>query len=120
MFMGTHHKNSIEPSPVPRLHQHIHKLLIASDFTFDHHSSIQLVRTTMYEPVSDRCITTTIIKPSKLPSDEYPVSGYGDRRDLPPPEKPPRRNSRALRRTSQQESNEESHDLLLSMTRRKM
>ncbi|XP_074025979.1 uncharacterized protein isoform X2 [Leptinotarsa decemlineata] len=81
------------------------KLEITSE---DYITTYKLVRTTMYEPVSDRCITTTIIKPSKLPTDEYPVSGYGDRRDLPPPEKPPRRNSRALRRTSQQESNEGS------------
>lgn len=47
----------------------------------------------MYEAVTDRCVTTTIIKPNKHP----PSDEYRNGMDLSPPEKPPRRHSRAQR-----------------------
>ncbi|KAG5880759.1 hypothetical protein JTB14_010942 [Gonioctena quinquepunctata] len=101
-----HHKNNNEP--VPRIHQHIHRILISPEFTFDFSSNIKVVRTTMYEPVLDRCVTTTLIKPSKLPIDEYSIYGYADKNDSPPPEKPPRRHSRAMKQASRHESNRDS------------
>lgn len=72
----------------------------------------------MYEPVMDRCVTTTIIKPNKHPlpppavppssTEPYSIKGcHREEKDLSPPEKPPRRYGRNQRhRLMSQESTE--------------
>ncbi|KAJ8969418.1 hypothetical protein NQ314_001759 [Rhamnusium bicolor] len=67
----------------------------------------------MYEPVKDRCVTTTIIKPTKYPNGACAINGYKDRKDLSPPEKPPRRYSRVQRQLIRQESREAIGNLKL-------
>lgn len=87
-------ENILKPS---RNHLHIHKLLISSDFLFEYHSDIKVIRSTMYEPVLDRCVTTTIIKPSRLPTDDFSINDYGEYEEKtvlsPQPEETHRRQS---------------------------
>lgn len=51
----------------------------------------------MYEPVLDRCVTTTIIKPSRLPTDDFSINDYGEYEEKtvlsPQPEETHRRQS---------------------------
>ncbi|KAJ8953338.1 hypothetical protein NQ318_012133 [Aromia moschata] len=91
---GSEVKNN---SVAPKSHQHFHRLIIPLEATFSSDSGLQVIRSTMYEPVTDRCVTTTIIKPTKYPHDDSSVNEYENRKDLSPPEKPPRRHSRAQR-----------------------
>jgi hypothetical protein len=59
----------------------------------------------MYEPVSDRCVTT-IISPKYANHNAFDPSDEGCTRtnELVPPEKPPRKNK--MNKQSKQESNE--------------
>uniref|UniRef100_A0A6P7FJD9 Uncharacterized protein LOC114330851 isoform X1 n=2 Tax=Diabrotica virgifera virgifera TaxID=50390 RepID=A0A6P7FJD9_DIAVI len=107
------HKFKDTSIPVHRLnkksknHQHIHKLLISSNLIFDFHSDLKVIRSTMYEPVLDRCVTSTIIKPSRHPTDDFLINEYGENNDLepPPPERPPRRHGKISKQNGSQETN---------------
>ncbi|CAH1159547.1 unnamed protein product [Phaedon cochleariae] len=105
-----------EPLPAISAHQHTHKFVIPSNEIFDFSSDIKVIRSTMYEPVLDRCVTTTVIKPSKHPIEEFSINGYGDhdQNDPEPPDKPPRRQARPLehRKSRQELESEEGNSIL--------
>ncbi|CAG9836201.1 unnamed protein product [Diabrotica balteata] len=65
-----------------------------------------VIRSTMYEPVLDRCVTSTIIKPSRHPTDDFLINEYGEKNDLepPPPERPPRRHGKIAKQNGSQET----------------
>lgn len=63
--------------------------------------NFQALKSIMYEPVTDRCVTATMIK---CPNGDGAINGYGERKDLSPPEKPPRRHSRAQRQLARRGS----------------
>ncbi|CAG9856852.1 unnamed protein product [Phyllotreta striolata] len=90
-----HDENTLK---TPGKHRHVHKFLISSNFLFDYRSDIKVIRSTMYEPVLDRCVTTTIIEPTRLPVDEFSID-----EDSPPPGKPARKHGKPPRRDSHEE-----------------
>ncbi|XP_056639936.1 uncharacterized protein LOC130447247 [Diorhabda sublineata] len=90
-------------------HRHFHKLIISPDVKFDFHSELKVIRSTMYEPVLDRCVTTTIIKPKRHSIDDVCIYDSTNKISQDsPPEKPSRRQNKFSKHIYSQKENEMS------------
>ncbi|XP_057657976.1 uncharacterized protein LOC130894939 isoform X3 [Diorhabda carinulata] len=93
-------------------HRHFHKLIISPDVKFDFHSELKVIRSTMYEPVLDRCVTTTIIKPKRHSIDDVCIYDSTNKISQDsPPEKPSRRQNKFSKHIYSQKGNESPREL---------